>query len=97
MGTLSVICGFVSLIIGFAFPPLAWILAIAGIVFGVMSYRKNIPKVSGKKVKDLAEMEIPSVATGAGVMLAGTGIALSVLSALLGLFTIFTLIMFSTA
>ena len=97
MGTLSVICGFVSLIIGFAFPPLAWVLAIAGIVLGVMSYRKTMPKVAGKTVKDLADMEIPSAAKGTGIVLAGTGIALSAMSALLGLFTIFTLIVFSTA
>lgn len=97
MGTLSVICGFVSLLIGFALPPLAWLLAIAGIVFGTISYRKSMPKMAGKTVKDLADMEIPSAAKGTGIVLAGTGIALSTLSALLGLFTIFMLIMFSTA
>jgi len=97
MGALSAILGFASLFVGLASPPIAWIAAIAGLVLGIKAYRNNMQKMAGKKVKDIQEMEIPSAGRGMGLMLAGTGIGLSAVSIILGLFTIFTIFMFANA
>ncbi|MEL6370328.1 MAG: hypothetical protein AAFY84_11070 [Pseudomonadota bacterium] len=93
MGILSLVCGFLSLLVGFVLPPLAWLAAGLGIFFGRKSMKKNMPDMTGKK---LADIEVPSASTATGQVLAATGIGLSSVSLLLGLFTIFSYVVLTS-